>query len=155
VTDTPTTERTLSQETIRQIEALSPRKRRYIAGRLLGKSKYSSARDAGYSRSVAKAAKAKIEIEDVTQALQSVLHDLVPIQHLARRLAEGLDATETETFLIRKDGEKSRYEHFEKVNWAERRQYAALIAKLIGVKGMGGTFDPDDASPKVIVHLDC
>jgi hypothetical protein len=147
--------RTLSQETMRQIEALSPRKQKYLAGRLVGKSKYAAARDAGYSKSVAKSAKAKIEIEDVTQALQSALRDLVPIQHLARRLAEGLDASETETFLIRKNGEKSRYEHFDKINWGERRQYAALVAKLMGVKGMGGAFEPDEPSPKVIVHIDC
>ena len=97
MTDTQTNVRTISQETMGQIEALSPRKQKYLAGRLVGKSKYAAARDAGYSKSVAKSAKAKIEIDDVTQALQSVLRDLVPIQHLARRLAEGLDATETET----------------------------------------------------------
>lgn len=144
----------LSRRTIEKIEALPRRKQAYIAGRLQGKSKYAAAIDAGYSKSTAASVKALIETVDVEDALESVLRDVIPIKHLAQRLAEGLDAVEIETIQLTPKGDKHpRFKHFTRVNWAERRQYVVLISKILGVECFRRTLHKN-REPNVIVEFD-
>jgi hypothetical protein len=142
--------RGISKGTQKKIDALKPRQREYVAGRLSGKSKRRSALDAGYSEMMANTAAKKIERPSVTDALRSALQDLIPIEHLALRIAEGLDAEVTEFATFQ--GEICDERNF--VDFGERRQYAALAAKVLGVKSFGDVeVEQDDG--KIIVRIDC
>ncbi len=73
------------------------------------------------------------------ESLQKTLEKLlVPIEEVAVRINQGLDATATETFShvvgskVRGD-DHIELEHVDKVAWTERRKYAELHLKLRGL----------------------
>lgn len=106
---------------------MSVRKRLYVKGLVAGKSKRQAALDAGYSPSVADRA-VQIETKDVKAAFSRLIRKRIPAHHLARRIAEGVDAMDTKFF--QKDGQV--VESRDVVAWSERRHYAELAAKFGG-----------------------
>jgi phage terminase small subunit len=108
------------------VDRLSPRKAKYVAGVMKGKSKKQAATDAGYAESTAENARAKIEDKDVLAAFAHIIQKACPADKLAQRIAEGLDATETKFF--QKDGVV--IETRDVIAWDERRQYCELAVKF-------------------------
>jgi phage terminase small subunit len=111
---------------------LTPKKRKYVAERTKGKSKMQAAKDAGFSHSMARVAGAKIETPDVRRAFQALIREKIPASKVAGRLAEGLDAMETEFAKEKGMITDSR----DVVAWSERREYLKLAAEY------GGYFVP-------------
>ena len=153
-----TKQHNLSQSTLSKIAALPLKKQKYIEGRLSGKTKEQSALAAGYGKGVARSTVQRdIETADVTEAIRSIMRDKLSLEHLVDRVIEGLDATETESYLVsQKDAKRAKFEHIDKIAWSERRQYATLASKLFGVKGIssiGVEADKGDDHITVIVDL--
>lgn len=91
-----------------------------------------AAKDSGYSDSMAAAAGAKIETPDVRKAFQALIREKIPSSKIAARLAEGLDAMETEFAKDKGLITDSR----DVIAWGERRAYLELAAEY------GGYFVP-------------
>ena len=89
---------------------------------------YRAARDAGYSHSMAKNASEKI-MPGAREEFMRELACKIPQAKLIRRIAEGLDAKQTK--LAQFQGDFTDHRHM--VDWSERRRYAELIAKLLGL----------------------
>ena len=104
---------------------LSPRKQRYVEGRLAGKNKRQAALDAGFSESMASHASTKVETRDVRAVLARVVREAVPPEQIAKTLAEGMAATEIR--FVSNEGEVTEREV---PDFSERRQAAALAAEL-------------------------
>ena len=106
------------------LPSLDIRKRKYVTGRLSGKSKKDSALEAGYSESMARNAAAKIENLNVRRAFQELARKAVPAGKILKRLKEGLDAT-----WVHQDGKRgTSVEPY----YRERREYLILAAKFGG-----------------------
>ena len=106
------------------LPSLDIRKRKYVAGRLSGKSKKDSALEAGFSPAMARNAAAKIENLSVRRAFQELARKAVPAGKILKRLKEGLDAT-----WVHQDGKRgTSVEPY----YRERREYLILAAKLGG-----------------------
>ncbi len=110
------------------LESLDVRERRYVEGRLKGKSKRQSALAAGYSESMADNAGIAIENPDVRRAFRELARQAVPAEKIVKRLAEGLDAMETKFFQEKGEVTASR----DVIAWGERREYLELAAKFGG-----------------------
>jgi hypothetical protein len=106
------------------LASLNIRKRKYVAGRMAGKSKKESALEADYSESMARNAAAKIEDQDVRSTLQELARKAVPAAKIVKRLQEGLDAT-----WVHQDGKRGTTAE---PYYKERREYLILAAKLGG-----------------------
>lgn len=120
-----------SESRIPDRQAPSPKaakRRRVVAGLIEGKSQRKAAIDAGFSPSMADNFKQKI-LPGVQTEFQQELEQKVPRAVLIRRLAEGLNAKETR--LTQFEGEFTDQRHL--VAWSERRHYAELVAKLLGL----------------------
>lgn len=114
------------------LDGLPPRKRKYVAERAKGKSKMKAAKAAGFSDAMAAAAGAKIETPDVRRAFQLLIREKIPASKVAARLAEGLDAMETEFAKEKGMITDTR----DVIAWSERREYLKLAAEY------GGYFVP-------------
>jgi hypothetical protein len=107
---------------------LPERKRRYLENRIAGMSKYDAGIDAGFTESVSRNAASRIETPDVRKAFRELMMVACPAEKLAKRIQEGLDATETKLFAH--DGKVA--DQREVPHYAERRQYAELAVKYGG-----------------------
>jgi hypothetical protein len=121
----------LSRATLEKIEALDPRRQKYLAGRLDGKSKLQAGKDAGFTDRVSRNAAENIENSALLEALQAALTEFAPIEKLAQRIGEGVDAVETKFFSHTigsklKGTEKVVIETRDCVAWTERREYVKL-----------------------------
>jgi phage terminase small subunit len=108
------------------LKNLGIKKRKYAEGVSKGKTRKQAALDAGYSASVAKNAKAKIESEAYQEAFAALIRKTIPAEKIAQRIQEGMDAMETKFF--QKDGEV--IESRDVIAWGERRAYAELAAEF-------------------------
>jgi len=106
------------------LRKLGIKKRKYAEGVSKGKTRKQAALDAGYSASVAKNAKAKIESEAYQEAFAALIRQTIPAEKIAQRIHEGMDAMETKFF--QKDG--NVIESRNVIAWGERRAYAELAA---------------------------
>lgn len=78
---------------LKKVEKLEPRKRKYVQGRVAGKSKFRAAIDAGFSPNTAISAGVKIESKpDVQAAFRELMRASIPERVLVLKMAEGLDA---------------------------------------------------------------
>jgi len=111
----------------KNIEVKAPKRRRFVAGLVAGKSMYRAALDAGYSNSMAKNAGEKI-LPGARNEFKNDLARKIPHALLIRRIAEGLNAKETK--FAQFEGGFSDERHL--VAWETRRRYAELAAKLMG-----------------------
>jgi phage terminase small subunit len=120
---------------------LPKKKQVYVKQRLQGLSKRASAIKAGYSPTSV----ADIETPNVKAVFQQLCQSEVPMKTLAKRLAEGLDATKTEFF--QKDGVVT--DQRDVVAWSERRAYLELAAEYAGYVAK----DSDQAAPGFRVNM--
>lgn len=117
----------------------TPRQTNLIEGIVAGKSTRQAALDAGYSERMANHAGELLG----TEALRGFLQKRLSLEKIADRIDEGMDATRSEIIVMgRKGHETVRIE--ETPDYTERRQSAALAARLIGA----------DPSSKIEVHGD-
>lgn len=100
--------------------------------RAKGKSKLQAAKAADFSDSMARVAGAKIETADVRRAFQALIRQTIPSEKIAERLAEGLDAMETE--FAKEKGMIT--DERDVIAWSERREYLKLATEY------GGYFVP-------------
>jgi hypothetical protein len=102
------------------LDALDPRRRKYVEGRLEGKGRPQAALDAGFTPSMAEKAAIKIENKDVRRAFMELARQAVPTEKIMQRLREGLDATKVRA-IVRG---KKVVDRFEVPDYRERREYA-------------------------------
>jgi phage terminase small subunit len=141
----------LSKSTQAKLDALSPRKKKYAAGRLSGKSKAQAALEAGFSPAMANTP-SKIETPDVTDAMRSLLDEMIPLEHLALRIKEGTNAMKTE---FAKHNGKIKDE-VDTIDHAQRHNFVKLALSIKGVKGVAPVTSEDgDGSKRVTVIIDC
>ena len=120
------------------LEKLPPRKQKYVAGVIEGKSRRRAALDAGYSDAVARHPAERIETADVREAFQVLMRRVAPAEKIVQRIAEGLDAVEVRTAVS--EGKITDSKEF--TDYEQRRKYAELAAEL------GGYHDPKTPMPK-------
>ncbi len=114
---------------------LSARQRKLLEGLSAGKSTRRAALDAGYSNYSAGHAAELLDRPALRDALRQMI---APIEMIVQRINEGLDATEIRT-LSRMVGSKSKgtgrieIQQLELVHWSERRKYAELAIRLLGL----------------------
>jgi hypothetical protein len=106
---------------------LDAKKRAFIKGLIAGKSMAQSARDAGYTETMAGNAGQKI-MPAVREEFQRILAEHAPPSKLAETIAAGLDAEETE--FAKFEGRITDERNV--IAWGERRGYAELAAKIYG-----------------------
>lgn len=105
----------------------TPRQTELIAGIVEGKSTRQAALDAGYSERMANHPSDLLS----SDVLRSFLQKRLSLEKIADRIDEGMDAELSESIVIgRKGMEKVLTNTYP--NYPERRQSAALAAKLIG-----------------------
>jgi phage terminase small subunit len=132
-------------------DSLPPKKRKYVQGRLKGKSKFRAATDAGYSANTAKNASRDIETEDVNRELRTLLVKAVPLSRIVKIIDEGCEATKLE---FAKHNGKIK-DVMEVVDHGMRKEYAKLRLQLTGEKTTGGEIEGADGKVKVRVLIDC
>jgi hypothetical protein len=103
---------------------VDPRRREYLDNRARGDSKKDAATKAGFSASMARNAKEKIE-KPIAGELARAIQARIPIEKIVQRIDEGLDAVETK--VISHLGTVTDY--IDLVAWTERREYAAMAAE--------------------------
>lgn len=136
-------------------EKLTPRQNALLDGILQGKSTHRAALDAGYSPNTAKDPGELLSSDKMRAALAGLL---APIEVIAQRINEGLDAIETEVFCNvmgskLKGTEEVKLTHVDKVSWSERRHYAALAVKLKGLDPGIKVEHEGDVTQRVIVEF--
>jgi|SRR5579863_514922 len=115
--------------------SLSPRQAKLREGLAEGKSTRRAALDAGYSVHSANKPQELLSRPALREALAELL---VPVEKIAERINEGLDAVVTETYShvigskIQGD-DHIELKHVDKIAWSERRKYAVLAARLKGL----------------------
>jgi len=117
-----------SQKKSEILDCLDIRERKYIEGRLAGKSKKAAGLEAGFSESMASSAVAKIESKDVRRAFQELARAAVPAAKIALRLQEGMDAIRIKPVVSGKDV----IAKIEEPDYRERREHLVLAAKFGG-----------------------
>jgi hypothetical protein len=112
---------------VRKSRAGDLRNRKYVEGRVAGKSKLQAAKDAGFAESTARNAKQKIESNPDVQALfsQALENAGVTDALLAQRIREGLEAN-----CVVRETQFANREVL--VDFRERREMAELIVRLKG-----------------------
>jgi hypothetical protein len=133
----------LSRATLAKIEALDPRRQKYLAGRLDGKSKLQAGKDAGFTEGVSRNAAANIENSALLEAMQAALLEVAPVDRLAQKIGEGLDAMETRVIShvlgSKKDAtEEVVVEERSYIAWDSRREYIKLALECHGIRKTGG-----------------
>lgn len=105
---------------------LTKKQAKYLEGIAEGKTKKAAALAAGYSLAAAHSVRHAVETPNVRTAFAELIRKIIPQGKIAKRINEGLDATETKFFA--KDG--IVLETRDVINWSERRQYAQLAAEF-------------------------
>ena len=115
-----------------------------------GKSVHRAALDAGYSKRSAQHAG---ELLSATALREAFGRFIAPPEKIAQRINEGLDAVEERVIIVgRKGKEKVSIEHM--VDYGERRQYAALAARLSSLDPGVKIEHSGEITNKVIVEME-
>jgi hypothetical protein len=123
---------------------MTGKQREYLKNRVKNPAmtKKDAAIAAGYAKTTALRTN-MIETPDVKKAFAALIREKIPGEKIAARVAEGLDAMETEFFASKGIVLDSR----EVVSWSERRAYAQLAAEY------GGYFTPQVEMTGAVVHI--
>jgi len=122
----PTTRSSKSPPNKGRKRSVSALARKYVTGILSGKTKKQAALDAGYAPSTADNAKQKIERPAVRELFTDVLEKAgATDEKLAKRIAEGLDAT-----VVARETKHASREVL--IDFSERRETGELLTKLKG-----------------------
>lgn len=112
-----------------KVRKLSVRQTKLLKGVIEGNSVRQAALAAGYSENTAEHAGVLLS----TEAMRTELQRRIPLDKIIQRVNEGMDATLSQSLVI---GSKlkgtEKIETIESIDFGERRQAAALAAKLIG-----------------------
>lgn len=112
-----------------KVRKLSIRQTKLLKGVVEGKSVLQAALAAGYSEHTAEHASVLLS----TEAMRHELQRRIPLDKIIQRVNEGMDAMRSDSFVI---GSKlkgdERIESIDSIDYGERRQAAALAAKLVG-----------------------
>lgn len=127
-------------------EKLTPRQNALIEGILDGKSTHRAALDAGYSPNSAQHPAELLNTAKMREALGILI---APIEKIAQRINEGLDAKKTE--FAKFEGRIS--DSVDCIDFEQRRQYAALAAKLKGLDPGIKVEHEGDVTQRVIVEF--
>lgn len=124
---------------------LTAKQRKFIQGRLTGKSSARAARDAGYSESTARKANRDILRAPVVQSVLVQLMERAGVRDrkLAKRINEGLDATYTHCATY----EGKFTDKLVLVDYPERREMVELALTLKGYLYRGGRTQRRDKGP--------
>lgn len=131
----------------------TPRQSNLIEGIVDGKSVRAAALAAGYSQSSANNPDELLN----TQAVRIALANLIaPIEKLAERVNEGLDAVETQTFSHvlgskLKGTEEIQLKHVDKIAWTERRKYIELASRFKGLLGFASDVPLQGMQPRRVL----
>ena len=134
------------------LDTLEIRERKYIEGRLSGKSKMQAALDAGYTESMAAKAGDKIENKDVRRAFQDLAREAIPAEKIMERLREGLDAVKVKA-VVRNN---KVIDTIEEPDYRERREYMELAARYGGryvdrsELGIEGEINSGDSEQRIL-----
>jgi hypothetical protein len=122
----PAKKKAAAKSTTDPLLGLDPRRREYLKNRVIGlQSKKEAALNANFPPSMADNAAAKIETREFRDAFARLIQAHIPMERIAQRIDEGLDATETKFFQF--NGIITDFEDL--INWTERREYAKLAAE--------------------------
>jgi hypothetical protein len=133
---------------------LSVRQLKLLEGLTAGKSARRAAFDAGYSNYSAGHPAELLERPALRDALCQMI---APIETIAQRINEGLDATEIRT-LSRMVGSKRKgtgrieIQQLELVHWSERRKYAELAIRLMGLDPSIKHEQEEKASERMVIQ---
>jgi hypothetical protein len=136
----------MAEKTPKNPVSLRPRQSKLLEGIVDGKSVHKAALDAGYSPNTADHPTDLLGTKSMRAALQALLP---PVEKIAQRINEGLDAMKTEFAKFEGKITDSR----ECVDFAERRQYAELACKLKEL--LPGDGDRGTSQDPIIVRIDC
>lgn len=121
---------------------MTTKKLNYVKERLKGKSKQQAALAAGYAATTARNVADAIETPDVKALFQRLIQQRIPMEKIAARLEEGMDATEVKVFATKEGIVMSD----PLIAWTERRKYAELAAQYGGYHQAVKPADPTDMS---------
>lgn len=113
----------------------TPRQLKLLEGLAQGKSTRQAALAAGYSARMADHASELLSTSAISEQLATLL---APVETIATRINEGIDAVVTETFSHVlgskvKGDERIEIHHVDKISWSERRRYLELALRLMGL----------------------
>jgi phage terminase small subunit len=118
----------------RRKTGLSKRQRKIVQGKVAGLKDSEALRRAGYSEStIAHAQKKIMENPEVQRVLKTLVHDVAPPAVVARKLAEGLEATK-----LLMDGNGG----IEVVDWDQRGKYLDRVVEWGGYISSSKSQDP-------------
>lgn len=131
----------------------TPRQTNLIEGIIEGKSVRQAALAAGYSQSSADNPDELLNTQAVRIRLANLL---APIEKLAERVNEGLDAVQTDTFSHvlgskLKGTEEIQLKHVDKIAWTERRKYIELAARFKGLLGFASDVPLQGMQPRRVL----
>jgi hypothetical protein len=115
----------------RELQGLDPRRAHYVENRLAGQTKKDAALGAGFPASVAEHPGAEIETPEVRRALQKAIRAAIPPEKIIQRLAEGLDAEQSQVLTLG-GVNNMRTEVLKSPDFRERREYLKLAAEYGG-----------------------
>lgn len=139
------TRRPPKKKTPKNPVSLRPRQAKLLEGIVDGKSVRKAALDAGYSPNTADHPRDLFGTKSMVAALKALLP---PVEKIAQRINEGLDAMKTEFAKF----EGAITAKIDCVDFAERRQYVELACKLKEL--LPGADRGTDETP-LIVRIDC
>lgn len=134
------------KKSLKNPERLKPRQAKFVEGVVDGKSARKAALDAGYAEHTANKPADILETKSMRAALKELI---APVEKIALRINEGLDAMKTE--FAKSEGAIT--DSRDCVDFAERRQYAELACKLKEL--LPGAEDRGTLDNPMIVRIDC
>jgi phage terminase small subunit len=134
------------KKTAKNRAKLKPRQVKLLDGLTKGKSVRAAALDAGYSPNTAQHPSELLDTVAMREALGRLL---APVEKIAQRINEGLDAMETKFFQFEGTVSDSR----DVIAWSERRMYADLAAELKGMKPSQKIEHGGQVTNKIIVEM--
>jgi hypothetical protein len=134
------------KKTAKNRVSLKPRQAKLVEGIADGKSVRRAALDAGYSPNTAQHPADLLQTKSVRAAMRALI---APIEKIAQRINEGLDAEKTE--FAKFEGQISDSRNC--IDFGERRQYAELACKLRELMPSGD--DKGTPDNPMIVRIDC
>ena len=105
---------------------LTVRQKKFLIAKFNGKSTHAAALDAGYTPQTAKDAGNIIARPNVRAEFERLLEKYAPLEKVAKRVSEGLDAKETKFF--QSEGKVTATRTV--IAWGERRRYAELVGRF-------------------------
>jgi hypothetical protein len=125
----------------------TPRQSNLIEGIVSGQSVRSAALAAGYSVHTANHPDELLGAEAVRTTLANLI---APVEHLASRINEGVDATYSTALVLGRKG-KETIETVQQIAWMERRKYVELAMRVKGIVGNSSDLPLAGMQPRRVI----